>query len=143
MVPNAPGGDREALRSFTLLQHVRFFALYLTPSCSNRVYFIVAGFAAILVLCLLANKCNHRRTCIRSLYLCSMTPMIRVPPLSTPSKSSHRHPLPILSDGKIVRRDNASAKPPTLSYDSMCATFSALRVLVCTEYAVYPQSTRV
>ena len=104
MVPNAPSVDWEAFRSFTLLQHVRFFFLRCNlPPVSNHVYLFV-GLAEILVCRFLINKrSNHRRTCLRrSLYLRSMR---RAPSLSTPPKSTHRHPIPILSDGQMVRRD--------------------------------------
>ncbi|SRR6266702_2022387 len=96
VVPNAPGGDWEALRSLALLQHVRR-----TRSGSNYIYHLVAAFAAILVRCLLVNKSSHRRTCPRSRYLRSMGQA----PHTTPPKSTLWNSTPISLNVQTVRSD--------------------------------------
>lgn len=114
MVPNDPGGDRKALRPFSLLQHVRCNTY--PPPFQSYLPFFFAGFAEILVRCLLASKRNHRlHTCFRSRCLRSMG---RAPPLLTSPKSTHRNPTPILSGVQTVRNHNASASGLYISTDA-------------------------
>jgi hypothetical protein len=79
VVPNVTGDDREALRSFTLLQHVRC-----TSSGSHYVYHPIVGFVAMLVLCLLpvVSKSNRRRTYLRS--RCLHSPGRAIPHSTSP-----------------------------------------------------------
>ncbi len=85
-----------------------FYNMYVvtpTYSCSKHAYHLVVGFTAMLALCLL-SKSNHRRTYLRSRRLRSMG---RAPPYSTPPKSTHWNPTPIISDVHTVSSDEASA----------------------------------
>lgn len=79
VVPNATGDDWETLRSFTLLQHVRY-----TSSASHYVYHRIVGFAAMLVLCLLpvASKSNRRHTYLPS--RCLHSPGRAIPHSTSP-----------------------------------------------------------
>jgi hypothetical protein len=92
VVPNATGNDREALCSFTLLQHVRC-----TYFGARHVKYLIVGFAAMLVRCPLpaVSKSNLRRTCLRSLCLCSLG---RATSRTMPLKSTNRSPMQIPSN---------------------------------------------
>lgn len=95
MVPNDPSDDREALRSFALLQHVRSTS---GRSDSHHLYHLVFVLAVILVRYVWVSD-HQRHSCLHSQNLRYMR---RVPPHSTLPKISNPCPLPILLDARTV-----------------------------------------